>query len=178
MSNVLKDKLENILKFCNINFISGKDGDLQQAQIKTLRNIEDAMKVGQFGFNSKAPNGSKGIVTRIGNENIIIANEHFASIIDVATGDTIIYNQAGTSIELKGTDIIATCSNFIVNASSSFTVNSPSNEINGALTVNGNASFIGGTVQNDGTNIGGTHQHTQTAGDDFGAGGITSTPNS
>lgn len=37
--------------------------------------------------------------------------------------------------------------------------------------------FVGGSVTHNGTPIDATHKHTQTAGDDFGAGGITTTPN-
>lgn len=37
---------------------------------------------------------------------------------------------------------------------------------------------IGGSVTNDGTPMDNTHRHTQTAGDDYGAGGITTPPNS
>ena len=147
MFDKMKDKLENIIKFCNINLVSGKDKELQKMQVTTLRNVEDALKVGQFGFNSKAPTNSRGLVVRVGNENIVISNEHFTSIIDVASGDTVIYNETGTNLELKGTDMIATCSNFLVNASSSFIVNSPINQFNG------------GTVKNDGVNIGKTHTH-------------------
>lgn len=38
-------------------------------------------------------------------------------------------------------------------------------------------SFVGGSITHNGTPIDDTHQHTQTAGDDFGAGGITTPPN-
>lgn len=101
----LKDKLENLLKIGNVTKVNGSDGELQEFQLKTLRNIEDAMKVGQFGFNSKAPTDSRVIVAKIGNENIVIANEHIASIIDIASGDTVIYNESGTTIKLEGSDI-------------------------------------------------------------------------
>lgn len=37
--------------------------------------------------------------------------------------------------------------------------------------------FVGGSITHNGTPIDDTHQHTQTAGDDFGAGGITTPPN-
>lgn len=36
---------------------------------------------------------------------------------------------------------------------------------------------VGGSITNNGTPIGDTHNHTQTAGDDYGAGGITTPPN-
>ena len=103
----LRDKIENTLKIGKFTNIKGSDGQLQQIQIQTLRNIEDAMKVGQFGFNSKAPIGSRSIVARIGNENIVIANEYQASIIDIDSGDTIIYNQSGTFIKLAGNEIFS-----------------------------------------------------------------------
>lgn len=40
-----------------------------------------------------------------------------------------------------------------------------------------NTSFVGGSITHDGIDIDKTHQHTQTAGDDAGAGGITTPPN-
>jgi phage gp45-like len=98
----LKEKLENLLKIGSYTKVNGSDGNLQEIQLKTLRNIEDAMKVGQFGFNSKAPNGSRAIVAKIGNKKIVIANEHIASIIDVASGDSIVYNESGTYLKLEG----------------------------------------------------------------------------
>ena len=100
--NPIKEKLENLLKIGRYTNVNGSDGELQQIQSKTLRNIEDAMKVGQFGFNSKAPIDSRCIVAKIGNEKIVIANEHIASIIDVAVGDSVQYNEDGTFVKLEG----------------------------------------------------------------------------
>jgi len=37
--------------------------------------------------------------------------------------------------------------------------------------------FVGGSITHNGTPIDATHKHTQTAGDDYGAGGITTAPN-
>ena len=102
-----KEKLENILKIGSYTNVSGANGELQEVQLKTIRNIEDAMKVGQFGFNSKAPIDSRCVVAKIGNENIIIANEHIASIIDVADGDSVIYNESGTFIKLVGDEVFS-----------------------------------------------------------------------
>jgi len=45
------EKLENLLKIGSYTNTKGSDGELQEIQLKTLRNIEDALKVGQFGFN-------------------------------------------------------------------------------------------------------------------------------
>jgi len=102
-----KEKVENLLKIGSYTNINGSDGKLQEIQLQTLRNIEDAMKVGNFGFNSKAPLGSRCIVAKIGNENIVIANEHIASIIDVAGGDSVLYNQTGTFIKLVGDEVFS-----------------------------------------------------------------------
>ena len=52
-----KDKLENLLKYGKTTRISGTNGALQKIQLSTLRNIEDALKIGQFGFNSKIIQG-------------------------------------------------------------------------------------------------------------------------
>tara|TARA_R110002074_G_scaffold81696_2_gene182891 strand:+ start:2862 stop:3554 length:693 start_codon:yes stop_codon:yes gene_type:complete len=119
----LKDRLENLLKYGKTNRITGADGALQKIQLSTLRNIEDALKIGQFGFNSKMPNGSRVVVAEISNEKIIIANEHIASIIDVTDGNTIIYNQNGSYIKLENdtitlnaTNIVSNCENYTVNA--------------------------------------------------------------
>lgn len=101
MIKFLKDKLENLLKIGSVTKVNGSDGELQEIQLKTLRNIEDAMKVSQFGFNSKAPIDSRCIVAKIGNENIVIANEHIASIIDVASGDSIQYNENGDYVKVE-----------------------------------------------------------------------------
>lgn len=107
MIDFLKNKIENLLKIGSITKVNGSDGNLQDIQLKTLRNIEDAMKVGQFGFNSKAPIDSRCIVARVGNENIVIANEHIASIIDIASGDSIVYNKSGTFIKLVGDEVFS-----------------------------------------------------------------------
>ena len=96
------EKLENLLKFGKINKVNGSSGKLQKIQLTTLRNIEDALKIGQFGFNSKAPIGSRVVVSEISNEKIVIANEHIASIVDVDSGDSVIYNQTGTYLKLIG----------------------------------------------------------------------------
>jgi len=129
-----KEKLENLLKIGSYKNINGSDGTLQEVQLKTLRNIEDAMKVGQFGFNSKAPLESRCVVAKIGNENIIIANEHIASIIDVASGDTIIYNENGDYVKVEK-DLI--------------TLKAVNVEITST------------TLTHNGTDVGDTHTHSQ-----------------
>jgi len=131
-----KEKLENLLKIGSYTNINGSDGALQEVQLKTLRNIEDAMKVGQFGFNSKAPLESRCVVAKIGNENIIIANEHIASIIDVASGDTVIYNENGDFVKVEKDLITLKATNVEITST---------------------------TLTHNGTDIGDTHTHSQDA---------------
>jgi len=100
MLEKIKYTLENIFKIGSIRKVSGANGEIQEIQIRTIRNIEDAMRLGNFGFNSKAPIDSRCIVAKIGNENIVIANEHIASIIDVNSGDCIMYNETGSYIKI------------------------------------------------------------------------------
>ncbi len=137
------DKLENVLKIGSYTKINGSDGRLQEIQIKTLRNIEDAMKVGQFGFNSKAPIGSRCVVAKIGNKNIVVANENQASIIDVTNGNTIVYNEGGDFIKIEDGVI---------------TVSAPS-----VLMLANDVEITSGTLTHNGVNIGYTHVHSQGA---------------
>jgi len=131
----LSDKIENLLKIGKYTNAKGANGQLQQIQIKTLRNIEDAMKVGQFGFNSKAPIDSRCIVARIGNESIVIANEHLASIIDIASGDSILYNENGDFVKVEKNKITITANNVEVNATTA--------TINADLEVDGDIKATG-----------------------------------
>ena len=142
-----KEKIENLLKFGRYTKATGQNGQLQEIQIKTLRNIEDAFKMGQFGFNSKAPLDSRCVVAKIGNDKIVIANEHLASIIDISSGNSILYNQDGNYVKVendtitcKATNIISNCSNYTINASSKFTVNSPESEFSNIVNVLGKLS--------------------------------------
>jgi len=135
MIKSLKERIENILKIGSYTNINGSDGKLQKIQIKTLRNIEDAMKVGQFGFNSKAPLETRCIVAKVGNENIIIANEHIASIIDIASGDSIVYNENGDYVKVEKDLITIKAKELIINADDT--------TINGDTTVNGNFEATG-----------------------------------
>ena len=112
----IKEKLENLLKIGSYTNVNGSDGKLQEIQLKTLRNIEDALKVSQFGFNSKAPNGSRAIVAKIGNEKIVIANEHIASIIDIASGDSIVYNENGDYVKVEENLITIKATELVINA--------------------------------------------------------------
>ena len=100
-----KDKLDNLLRIGSVQNTSGTDAQLQEIQLKILENIKDAYKVGQFGFNSKPPINSRCIVARIGNENIVIANEHISSIIDVESGEAILYNETGNYIKITSSGI-------------------------------------------------------------------------
>jgi phage baseplate assembly protein gpV len=60
-----------------------------------------------------------------------------------------------------------------------FTVNTDDFALNSKTTsLISDTTEIGGSITNDGTAIDNTHDHTQTAGDHFGAGGITTPPNS
>ena len=129
-----REKLENILKIGSYTNVKGADGELQELQIKTLRNIEDAMKVGQFGFNSKAPIDSRCIVARLGNESIVIANEHIASIIDVASGDSVIYNNNGDFVKVEENLITVKATNVEITST---------------------------TLTHNGTDVGDTHTHAQ-----------------
>jgi len=154
ITEYLNEKLENILKIGRYTNVIGGDGKLQEVQLKTLRNIEDALKVNQFGFNSNAPIDSRCVVARIGNESIVIANEHIASIIDVASGDSVVYNQNGDyvkvekdKITIKAKTIQSDCTNYTINTSN--------------FTVNASASVFTGTIKNNGVPIDSTHGHTQ-----------------
>lgn len=147
-----KEKLENILKIGSSTRINGSDGSLQEIQIKTLRNIEDALKVGQFGFNSKQPIGSRNIVAKIGNEKIVIANEHIASIIDVSSGDSVVYNANGDYVKIE--------SNKITIKAINVTIDSVLTELKGNLKVTG--SIEGASIKDTTLNVTvGSHFHTQ-----------------
>ncbi len=150
----INEKLENILKIGKYTNTIGSDGKLQEVQLKTLRNIEDALKVGQFGFNSKAPLESRCVVARIGNESIVIANEHIASIIDVASGDSVVYNQNGDYMKV-GKDKITIKAKSIQSDCADFTINTTN------FTVNASASAFTGTITANGTTIDDTHTHAQ-----------------
>jgi len=150
----INEKLENILKIGKYTNVIGGNGKLQEVQLKTLRNIEDALKVNQFGFNSNAPLDSRCVVARIGNESIVIANEHIASIIDVASGDSVVYNQNGDYIKvekdkitIKAKSIQSDCTDYTINTSS--------------FTVNASVSAFTGTITANGTSIDDTHTHSQ-----------------
>ncbi len=96
----VQNLIENILKFGAIKNHKTADGDLQVLQIKTLRGIENALKIGQFGFNSKAPLNSRVVVANIGNTGVVIANESIAHILDVETGEAILYNKNGDYVKI------------------------------------------------------------------------------
>ncbi len=107
MIDAIKQKLkpvqniiENILKFGAIKNHKTANGNLQDLQIKTLRGIENALKIGQFGFNSKAPLNSRVVVANIGNTGVVIANESIAHILDVETGEAILYNKNGNYVKV------------------------------------------------------------------------------
>jgi len=150
----ISDKLENILKIGSYTNVNGSDSTLQNVQIQTLRNIEDAIKVGNFGFNSKAPIKSRCVVARIGNESIVIANEHIASIIDVSSGDSVVYNQNGDFVKVEKDKITISAKNIESNCDS-YTINTSS------FTVNASTSSFTGTITNNGTSIDDTHTHSQ-----------------
>ncbi len=150
---IYKEKIENVLKFGRYTRVKGEDKKLQEIQLRTIRNIEDALKVGQFGFNSKAPIGSRCVVSKIGNEKIVIANEHQASIIDVSSGNTIIYNESGKYIKII--DEVTTIYN------DKLVLNLDIFEINANQTI-----FNGGTVKHDGISMDKYHIHSQNADSD------------
>lgn len=188
------EKLENLLKIGTFTRVKGLNGQLQEVQLKTLRNIEDAFKYGQFGFNSKAPLESRAVVAKIGNNKVVIANEHIASIIDVNQGDSIIYNENGDyikvekdTITIKAKNIIHDCENFTVNASTKFTVNSPESEFSNIVNSLGLFSALGYSglsgsdmttnvnIISNGINLT-THYHTQPNDSNGNSEANTSTP--
>lgn len=147
MFRALSDKVENMIKIGKYSNVKGADGQLQEIQIKTLRNIEDAVRVGQFGFNSKAPIDSRCIVAKLGNETIVIANEHVASIIDIASGDSILYNENGDFVKIEKDKITITAKDLIVNATTA-TVNADSVDLGasggfGVITMESTDPFTG-----------------------------------
>lgn len=165
------ERIENLLKFASYARVTGSNKKLQDIQIKSVRNIEDALKMSNFGFNSKAPVGSRAVIARIANENIVIANEHLASIIDISSGNSIMYNQDGDFVKVENGVITCSATNFVINsetttinATSKFTVNSPDSNIDG------------GSVKNDGEVIDKTHYHEQGDDSDGNSEQDTSTP--
>ena len=148
----LLEKIENILKIGSYTKVNGSDGAWQDSQLKTLRYIEVARKVGQCGFNSKAPIDSRCIVAKIGNENIVIANEHIASIIDIESGNSIIYNANGDYIKVEENKITVKAINL--------TIDSLLTELTGNLKVAG--SIEGGSIKDTTLNVTvGSQSHTQ-----------------
>jgi len=158
-----KEKLENLLKFGKILRVTGNNGKLQDHQISTLRGVEKSVKMAEFGFNSKAPNGSRIVVARIGNENVIISNEKIDKIIDISQGNTIVYNEMGNYVKVENDTITVKAPN-IINNCTNYTINSENTTINATtkFTVNSpNSNFDGGTVKNDGVAMDNTHIHSQ-----------------
>lgn len=200
------EKIENILKFGRYTRVNSANGKLQEIQIKNIRNLDECLKMGQFGFNSNAPIGSRAIVGKIGNDKIVIANEHIASIIDVPSGDTIIYNESGNYVKIAGDTIttsapkiINNCENFTVNASVKTTFSTPLAEFTNNVNVNvllsaGQYSGLNGTAVLTNQIIRSTqdivagysttnisllsHTHLQNDGNDFGGGVDTDSPTS
>ena len=75
-----------------------------------------------------------------------------ANLISDLTTDALEIRSADNATKFslnKNGDVTTDCKHFVVNASESFTVNSP------------NSNFNGGTVKNDGTSMDNTHTHSQ-----------------
>lgn len=152
MFDRLVDKVENLLKFGRLTRTKGSDAELQGIQISTLRNIQDALKMGNFGINSTPPIGARTVVARIGNENIVIANEHVASIIDVTSGNTVVYNASGHTIKIENDTITTTAPNIITQCET-FTINSTNATINATagLEINAPITTYTGNITADGS---------------------------
>jgi hypothetical protein len=116
------------------------------------------------GLYSK-PKGENGLVIALsggGNQDVVFALQ---KEIDLEDGDVYItddksyihFHFKDGKIEVSAKELVFNLETFTINA--------------------GQTNFVGGSITHNGKPIDDTHQHTQTAGDDFGAGGITTPPN-
>lgn len=116
------------------------------------------------GLYSK-PKGENGLVIALsggGNQDVVLAIQ---KEIDLEDGDIYLtddksyihFHFKDGKIEVSAKGLVFNVDTFEVNASET--------------------NFNGGSIKHNGVPIDATHNHTQTAGDDFGAGGITTPPN-
>lgn len=123
------------------------------------------------GLYSK-PKNEKAIIINLAsgaNQDVVIALQ---KDIELQDGDVYVtddksyihFHFKDGTIEMKTKKLIQNTDEHIINTTK-FSINAEQTEFNG------------GSITHNGTTIDDTHQHTQTAGDDFGAGGITTPPN-
>ena len=123
------------------------------------------------GLYSK-PKNEKAIIINLANganQDVVIALQ---KDIELQDGDVYVtddksyihFHFKDGTIEMKTKKLIQNTDEHIINTTK-FSINAEQTEFNG------------GSITHNGTTIDDTHKHTQTAGDDFGAGGITTPPN-
>ncbi|HWJ72599.1 MAG TPA: phage baseplate assembly protein [Kaistia sp.] len=109
---------------------------------------EGAEHVEAYGFAAKPHAGAEAFVVYLGgNRNhpivISVADRQFRPQ-GLADGEVIFYDDLGQSVHLTRAGIVVTA---------------PTITLNGNVVVNGDLTITGGSVTNDGVNIGSTHRH-------------------
>lgn len=134
-------------------------------EVKSIGGTTQNRFISPKGLYSK-PKGENALVINLSkgtNQDVVIALQ---KDVDLQDGDVYVtddksyihFHFKDGTIEVKTKELILNLDTFKINAQST--------------------EFNGGSITHNGTPIDDTHQHTQTAGDDFGAGGITTPPNS
>lgn len=140
-------------------------------EIKSIGGVTQNRFVSPKGLYSK-PKNEKAIVINLAsgaNQDVVIALQ---KDIELQDGDVYVtddksyihFHFKDSTIEMKTKKLIQNTDEHIINTTK--------------LSINAQETqFNGGSIMHNGTKIDDTHKHTQTAGDDFGAGGITTPPN-
>lgn len=140
-------------------------------EIKSIGGTTQNRFISPKGLYSK-PKNEKAIIINLAsgaNQDVVIALQ---KDIELQDGDVYVTDDSSYihfhfkdgTIEMKTKKLIQNTDEHIINTKK-FSINAQQTEFNG------------GSIAHNGKTIDDTHQHTQTAGDDFGAGGITTPPN-
>lgn len=140
-------------------------------EIKSIGGTTQNRFISPKGLYSK-PKNEKAIIINLAsgaNQDVVIALQ---KDIELQDGDVYVtddksyihFHFKDGTIEMKTKKLIQNTDEHIINTTK-FSINAEQTEFNG------------GSITHNGATIDDTHDHTQTAGDDFGAGGITTPPN-
>jgi phage gp45-like len=157
-------KLLQMIKQAVITLVTSDASDYPQGQGKYNDKVTDYTRLSPYGLDSNPPAGVTIVLFSSQGQEAVkfgIASDFLGRLKGLKEGEVALYNTLTKSfvfLKENGDIEINAKSALLINAVGDTEINTPN------LVLNGNLEITGGTVTNDGTNIGKTHIHSQ--GDD------------
>jgi phage gp45-like len=151
------DLLADMLKLVRLRGFNATPIQSGRVEAHGSKAADDAMRIEDYGFSARAVDG-QGLAINAGGFTVVLRMDRLEGKPSLAPFEVCVWHKDGHKITLgAGGNVTVDCVDFVVNASGSAKINSPS-------------------LTHNGVNVGDTHTHPQNNGNHYGGDASTSAP--